>query len=133
MKLTGELKTIDFFLNFPIMDMNRNILRRDHSSVSEEQKLRMDFFWGDRSWENVAWETSSDMFGDPLKTTNEAIVEAFQKRLKEVAGFKYVPEPLPMRNKTNAVVYYLFFASNSEAGDKIARHLFKNYKEGAKS
>ena len=39
------------------------------------------------------------------------IVAAFRKRLQDVAGFSFVPEPLPMKNKINAVVYCLLFAS----------------------
>jgi len=44
-----------------------------------------------------------------VKQGNDDIVAAFRQRLKKVAGFKFVPEPLPMRNNTNAVVYYFIF------------------------
>jgi hypothetical protein len=46
-----------------------------------------------------------------VKQDNEKIVDAFRKRLRENAGFAFIPEPLPMRNRANAVVYYLFLAS----------------------
>jgi hypothetical protein len=60
-----------------------------------------------------------------MKTAdNQMIAEAYRKRLKEVAGFKYVPEPIPMRNSKNAVVYYLFFASPNETGAKIVGEIF---------
>jgi hypothetical protein len=62
-------------------------------------------FWGDESWRAVAYDTSMDFFGYPTKTDNETIVEAFRKRLADVAGFKYVLKPMPMRNRNNAVVY----------------------------
>ena len=58
----------------------------------------------------------------------EAIVGAFRKRLQEVAGFRVVPEPLPMRNSTNAVVYYLFFASQKPVADKIITAIFDKYR-----
>jgi len=45
-----------------------------------------------------------------------------------VAGFKYVPEPIPMRNSSGAVVYYLFFASHNQTADKIVRDIFKKYR-----
>lgn len=35
------------------------------------------------------------------KASNEAITEAFRKRLKEVARFKHVPHPIAMRNSQN--------------------------------
>jgi hypothetical protein len=33
-----------------------------------------------------------------VKQDNDAIVAAFRERLKKVAGFNFVPEPLPMKN-----------------------------------
>jgi three-Cys-motif partner protein len=70
------------------------------------------------------------MFGDRelIKQDNETIVAAFRERLKSVAGFKYVPEPLPMKNAKNAVVYYLFLASQNAAADRIIRDIFKKYR-----
>ena len=50
-----------------------------------------------------------------------------QRRLREVAGFKEVPEPIPMRNRKNAIVYYLFLASQKKTGAKIARDIMKKY------
>jgi three-Cys-motif partner protein len=71
-----------------------------------------------------------DLFGSHavVKQSNEAIVEAFRERLKRVAGFPYVPDPLPMKNRTNAVVYYLFFASQKPVAKKIIDDLFKKYR-----
>ena len=43
----------------------------------------------------------------------------FRERLSNVAGFKFVADPLPMRNKKRAVVYYLFFASPKPVAAKI--------------
>ena len=123
-KKAAEMKTIEIFLNFPIMDMNMNVLKRDKSTVLPSQLERMNKFWGDQSWEEAAYDTEYDLFGFPEKTDNDSIVAAFQKRLKTVAGFKYVPKPLAMHNTSNAIVYYLFFASHNETGYKIANHIF---------
>jgi three-Cys-motif partner protein len=86
-------------------------------------------FWGDDSWRAAAYDTQPGLFG-PMeeKTSNEAVVAAYRKRLNDVAGFKYVPEPLPMRNTRGAVVYYLFFASQNHTGNKIAEHIFNKYR-----
>ncbi len=35
-------------------------------------------------------------------TRNAAVVAAYRQRLKDVAGFKFVPEPIPMRNTRGA-------------------------------
>ena len=66
-----------------------------------------------------------------VKQDNAAIVKAFQKRLQTVAGFEFVPEPLPMRNSNNAVVYYLFFASQKPVAKKIIEDIFKKHRSGS--
>jgi three-Cys-motif partner protein len=40
----GQMKTIDLFLNFPVADMNRNVLWRDPEGVSSTQAARMTAF-----------------------------------------------------------------------------------------
>ncbi len=127
----GAMKSMEIFLNFPVMDMNRNVLWADFEKVDPAQRDRMDAFWGDHSWHNAAYEVSQlGLFGDrPEKTSNEAIAKAFRKRLIDVAGFRFVPAPLPMCNKQNAVVYYLFFASQNEAGRKIVTDIFRKYSQ----
>jgi len=47
--------------------------------------------------------------------------------LKKVAGFGFVPEPLPMRNSRKAIVYYLFFASRKAVAEKIITDIFGKY------
>ena len=124
----GKMGSIEIFLNFMIMDANMNVLWKNPDSVVREQALRMTKFWGDDSWRDSAYTTQQGLFG-PMeeKAPNEAVVAAYRKRLRETAGFKYVPEPLPMRNTRGAVVYYLFFASQNSTGNKIAEHIFRKF------
>jgi len=72
----------------------------------------------------------SDFFSGPelLKQDNAAIVKAYQERLRKVAGFAFVPDPLPMRNSNNAVVYYLFFASQKPVAKKIIEDISKKHR-----
>ena len=133
MQIAGQLKTVDLFLNFPIMDINRNVLRHDRTKVASEDIDRMNRFWGDNSWDAVAYvetgQTSMFDFGpEKQKQDNDAIVAAFRDRLKEDAGFKYVPAPLAMTNRNNAVIYYLFFASANDTGRKIIESIFSKYR-----
>jgi putative tryptophan/tyrosine transport system substrate-binding protein len=44
------------------------------------------------------------------------------------AGFEFVPEPLPMRNSNNAVVYYLFFASQKPVAKRIIEDIFAKHR-----
>jgi three-Cys-motif partner protein len=129
----GEMRSVDIFLNFPIMDMNRNALWRDPAGVDEADRQRMTRFWGDESWREAAYRESLTLFGpEDEKAANEAVAGAFRARLQDVAGFAQVPKPIPMRNKTNAVIYYLFFASQNAVGNKIASFLFNKYGRGEK-
>lgn len=128
-RTAGQMKSIEVFLNFMIMDANMNVLWGNPERVPEAQTLRMNRFWGDDSWRQAAYKTEAGLFGDmQAKATNSDVVAAYRQRLKDVAGFKYVPEPIPMRNSHGAVVYYLFFASHNETGYKIARAVFKKYR-----
>jgi three-Cys-motif partner protein len=128
-RTAGQLRTIDMFLNFPIMDMNRNTLWRQPEKVNQKNIERMNCFWGDESWRGVAYRKQRTLFGyEEEKTSNEDIAKAFQERLKKVAGFLKVPSPLPMFNSKGAVVYYLFFASQKPVAQKIVTDIFKKYR-----
>jgi three-Cys-motif partner protein len=126
----GQMKSIDMFLNFPIADMNRNVFWRNPDGVDEADIARMNVFWGDGSWRNVAYESVRTLFGpDEEKTDNATIADAFQERLRRVAGFRSVPAPLPMRNTKGAIVYYLFFASQKPVAEHIVTAIFNKYRD----
>ena len=124
----GKSKAMEIFLNFPVADINRNVLWNDPSRVSEAQAARLTAFWGDESWRDVAYSSEGELFGDLHKQPNEVVAEAFRKRIQDVGGFKFVPPPLPMRNSSRAIVYYLYFASPNKTGDKIVRHIFDKFR-----
>lgn len=129
----GGLETIDLFLNFPVMDMNRNALWREPDKVSEELRGRMTLYWGDDTWFDATYERSRQLrlFGGEaewIKKTNDQVAEAFRQRLRQVANFKYVSVPLPMKNSKGAVVYYLFFASPKEVANEIVEQIFDHYR-----
>lgn len=126
-KKAGEMKSIDMFLNFPVADMNRNVLWRNPDAVDSEDVERMTAFWGDESWREAAYSTTGNLFGYPEKEDNETVAESFRKRLQKVAGFNHVPSPLPMRNSKGAIVYYLFFASQKPVAKKIVQDIFKKH------
>jgi hypothetical protein len=63
------------------------------------------------------------------KTDNETIADAFRERLQKVAGFKNVPQPIPMRNTKGGIVYYLFFASAKPVAQNIVEDIFRKYRE----
>jgi three-Cys-motif partner protein len=84
----GQIKTIDLFLNFPVADMNRNVLWHDPERVSAAQAGRMTAFWGDESWRDIAYQTSGNLFEFPEKQPNDVVAEAFRQRLRRVQALK---------------------------------------------
>lgn len=127
MRASGQMRTLDVFLNFPVMDINRNVLWRNPDKVGPSQVVRMNTFWGDESWRTIAYRTDESLFNWPEKQSNDVIADAFRARLQKIAGFARVPQPLPMRNSTGAIVYYLFFASQNNTAEGIVMDIFRKY------
>jgi three-Cys-motif partner protein len=127
-RTAGEMKSLDVFLNFPIADMNRNVFWQNPEGVDDRDIARMTAFWGDDSWRQAAYRKRRTLFDEQdEKTSNWTVAEAFRERLQKVAGFAYVPEPMPMRNTKGAVVYYLFFASRKSVAEHIVTDIFKKF------
>jgi three-Cys-motif partner protein len=129
----GKSNAVDLFLNFPVMDMNMNAIWHRPELTPQHGIDRMNRFWGDESWQQAAYVESpqKNLFGDPpelIKQDNAAIAKAFRTRLKNVAGFEFVSDPLPMRNSNNAIVYYLFLASPKAVAKKIIEEIFSKYR-----
>src|SRR6478752_244174 len=55
-KVAAELSTIEIFLNFPLMDMNMNVLWWHPEATTQENITRMNNFWGDDSWRDAAYK-----------------------------------------------------------------------------
>jgi hypothetical protein len=73
----GQSRAVDMFLNFPVMDMNRNAIWNEPEKVPAEGVERMNRFWGDDSWRKAAYAESPqrNLFYDPdtVKLPNDAI------------------------------------------------------------
>jgi three-Cys-motif partner protein len=132
-KRAGQMETVEMFLNLMIMDANMNILRRDPDSADPAQIARMNRFWGDDSWRQVAYSRTGNLFGYPEKTDNDDLAQAYRERLKRIAGFGHVPDPLPMRTKNGSTIYYFYFAApkskGGETGNRILIHIFDKYRK----
>jgi three-Cys-motif partner protein len=131
LRTIGEMKSVEIFFNFMVVGANRNVLWKRPDLVPLERLSLMDRVWGDRSWSSVLYTRGEDLFGlrDPQKVPNEEVAEEYRKRLQKIAGFRYVPKPIPMKNTRNATVYYLFFASPNETGASIVEDIFNSYRQ----
>ena len=129
----GSMKSVEIFLNFMVMDMNMNVLLHHPEKALPSQVERMNRFWGDESWRQATYAVQSNLFDKDdqvkLADSNARITEAYRARLRDVAGFEFVPEPLPFLNEQGATVYYLFFASPNKTGHNIVVDIFNKYRK----
>jgi three-Cys-motif partner protein len=127
----GGSRAVEVFINFPVHHMNRNCKQEDVSRVLPGELAVMDRFWGDRSWHATMFRPSAQtsLFGDEMKdkTENRDLVNVYCQRLKDIAGFGFVADPLPMRNSRQAIVYYLIFAGPNKTGWKIVQDIYRKY------
>lgn len=125
----GQMGSIELFLNFMIMDINRNALRRNPEKSIQSKIDQLTRLWGDETWFDAAYDSSGNLFGDPEKVSNEQFEFAWRERLKTKAGFKYVSEPMPMKTKTKSIIYYLYFASQKPVAAGIVEDIFEKYRK----
>jgi three-Cys-motif partner protein len=130
-RAAGSSRAVEVFINFPVMQMNRNCKHEHTAKILPGELEAMDRFWGDRSWHAAMFRPSAqgNLFGgeDLDKTENRDLVNAYCKRLNEVAGFGFVATPLAMRNSRNVIVYYLIFAGPNKTGWKIVQDIYRKY------
>jgi hypothetical protein len=72
----GQSGAVDMFLNFPVMDMNRNAIWRNPDNASRIGMARMTRFWGNESWREAAYAKSKQigLFGTKVeKQPNEKL------------------------------------------------------------
>ena len=124
----GQMGSVEVFLNFMIMDINRNALRRNRNKAIQSKIDQLTRLWGDETWEEAAFNSDGKLFDDPEKVSNEQFELAWRERLKKKGGFKFVSPPMPMKTKTNSVIYCLYFASQKPVAAGIVDDIFNKYR-----
>lgn len=131
----GRLRSLELFVNFPTMVINRTVLLKDPSRITQANADKMITFWGDDSWRSLFYQERATLFDveEEKGASNVEVVNAYRERLKKVAGFEFVSEGMPMMNRKNSIVYYLLFASHKPVAEKIVVDIFDKYRNrGAK-
>lgn len=111
-----------------IMDINRNAIRENRDLAIQSKVEQLTRLWGDTSWEDAAYSSEGKLFEDPEKVSNERFEETWRERLKKKAGFKFVSKPMPMKTRTNSVIYCLYFASQKPVAAGIVDDIFNKYR-----
>ena len=128
----ANARTTEIFFNFMVEGANRNVLWKDLSRVSPGRRQLLTNVIGNESWMEALYRPCPTLFDDDQVEKlpgNERLVQFYRDRLLNVAKFKYVPEPIPMRNTRNAAVYYLFFASHNATANTIVSYIFEKYRQ----
>ncbi|HTD35594.1 MAG TPA: three-Cys-motif partner protein TcmP, partial [Candidatus Elarobacter sp.] len=125
----GQNEAVDAIIHFPTMDANRTVLKRRHGTASAAMYRKMTEYWGDDSWEGAAYSSEGllPLGLAPVRESAKAIISAFRERLRSVAGFKVVSNPIPMRNTTGGVVYHLLVASHNKKATDVIRPIEKRF------
>ena len=129
MKEIAETKALEFFLNFPVMALNRTVLVNDPNALTEAQIERMNRFWGTSDWRGDLYREVPTLFGSvEIKiepTTGKRLGRLFRERLREI--FPCVTEALVMTNSRNAPLYCLILAGPNRTGVGIGQKIFRRY------
>jgi len=130
MKHLAETKTVEVLLNFPVMAINRGILRQYPEMISKGSRERLDQFWGTKDWMVDLYMEERTLFGTETVKKPHSGKEfgyVFKKRLGEI--FRYCSIPILMTNSKNAPLYCMLFAGHNATGKRIAEDIFIRYEK----
>jgi len=124
----ADARTIEVFLNFSVMAINRNVRRRHKEDISATVKERMNRFWGTEDWVAELYEEKTTLFGPQavrIQRTGKDLGQRFRKRLEEL--FPHCTVPVLMTNSKNAPLYCLIFGGHNPTGARIANDIFGRF------
>jgi three-Cys-motif partner protein len=130
MEALASVRTVESVLNFPVMAINRGVLRKNPDMISETAKNRLDQFWGTADWMVDLYEEEQTLFGPEIvkkQLSGKEFGRAFKKRLEEI--FPQCSNPILMANRKNAPLYCLIFAGHNATGKKIAEDIFAKHEK----
>lgn len=123
----ARTETMEVFLNFSVMAINRNVRLRRKEDIAPGVRERMDRFWG-TDWEAELYEQEQTLFGPEtvrIKQSGKDLGQRFRKRLKEI--FPNCTVPVLMTNSRKAPLYCLIFAGHNATGVGIADDIFGKF------
>jgi three-Cys-motif partner protein len=130
MKHLAETKTVEVLLNFPVMAINRGVLRKHPEKIPKGSRERLDQFWGTNDWMVDLYMEDQTLFGmETVKRPHSGreFGKVFKKRLEEI--FRHCSIPILMSNSKNAPLYCMLFAGHNATGKRIAEDIFMRYEK----
>ena len=125
----GAAKSFEVLINFPWMAITR--MANNNSHILEQNKERLDLYFGTTEWFDVMYEKKTDWISDKVHKRPEAVelvLDWYTKRLKETFGL--VSTPRPIRDTKGRLLYYLIWAGRHPKGHEVAEYILgrDNYK-----
>jgi three-Cys-motif partner protein len=126
----ADTGTIEIFLHFPTMAINRSELHNEiEVAVDGANGDAMDRIWGNHDWHNLLYIRQPDLFGGARTLKKRRTDAAFlsrlfvEERLRPL--FDFVIDPIVIKNTHGADIYALIFAGQNKTGAKIADSVFR--------
>lgn len=126
----GATGGIEIILNLPIGMAIQRLLKRTGTFTNEE-KSRLDRYFGDSEWFPLLYEEGTDLFGErrvaKQETAERRLLAWYRERLKRAFGS--VSEAYLVTNTKGAHLYHLVWAGRNQTGLKIANHVLTSGKK----
>jgi three-Cys-motif partner protein len=124
----AQPRTIEVFVNVPIMAVQRSVLKRQPEKITPQDRDRMRRFWGSDDWEAAFYQEETTLFGSEQIKVRAAASELARRYGDRLATLlPYHTQPIVMTNSANSPLYALVFASHNRTGVKIAQDIFAKY------
>jgi three-Cys-motif partner protein len=120
----GATGGIEIILNLPIGMAIQRLLKRT-GRFTDEEKSRLDLYFGDAAWYPLLYEEGTDLFGErriaKQETAERRLLAWYRDRLKKVFG--EVSDAFLVKNTKGAHLYHLIWAGRNATGLKIANYV----------
>lgn len=120
-ELLANTNATEVLINFPLGMAIQRLLPRD-GSITEDNRLMLDRYFGSPEWVNHVYEQEPNLFGEVTTSKREdsstKLVQWYRNRLDSIFG--YTATPRLITNTRGGHLYYLLFAGPNKNGAKIA-------------
>lgn len=125
----GATGGIEIILNLPIGMAIQRLLKRT-GKFTDEEKARLDIYFGDAAWYPLLYEEGTDLFGErriaKQETAERRLLAWYRERLARAFGD--VSDAHLVTNTRGAHLYYLLWAGRNPTGLKIANYVLSSGK-----